>query len=222
VAFAEDKVGRYGRENSVFISIHANWASASRAHGYEVYIADSKAYSTGERRLLQEREDAGDGSVDRMSPRVADAIRSRAKKSSRRLATAMASWLGRLPGMTFHGGDKGLAEANFVVLRTLAMPAVLVEVGFLSNPEEAARLRGSAFRQRVAESIYNAIVEYMRSVDVRYPLDLLPMEVSYSVKKGDNLSNIASAHGVTVANLMAVNRLGSSKIVPGMILRIPR
>jgi N-acetylmuramoyl-L-alanine amidase len=222
VAYAEGKSGRYGRENSVFISIHANWASVSRVHGYEVYVANSSAYSSGKLRLLREREDAGEESADKISPRVADAIRSRAGKSSRRLATGLAHWMDQLPGMTYHGGDKGLDDANFVVLRTLAMPAVLLEVGFLSNSAEAARFRSTAFRQRVAESIYNAIVEYLRVADARYPLRTIPMEVSYTVKKGDNLTGIASAHGVTAASLMAANQLGSSKITPGMVLRIPR
>jgi N-acetylmuramoyl-L-alanine amidase len=51
--------------------------------------------------------------------------------------------------------------ANFLVLRESDVPAVLVEVAYLSNPEEEARLRGTAFRQRLAEAIVRGVHRFL-------------------------------------------------------------
>jgi len=56
--------------------------------------------------------------------------------------------------------DRGLRNApNFVVLRETKMPAVLLELGFLTNPAEAARLMDDAYRWQLAYAIYRGIVE---------------------------------------------------------------
>ena len=49
--------------------------------------------------------------------------------------------------------DRGVHSANFFVLRRAKMPAILLETGFISNPEEEARLRRSDFRAAVVDAI---------------------------------------------------------------------
>ena len=56
--------------------------------------------------------------------------------------------------------DLGVFSANFAVLRLTRMPAILVELAFLSNPEEAELLSQSTFRQRCAEGIARGIVDF--------------------------------------------------------------
>ncbi|MGQ0551440.1 MAG: N-acetylmuramoyl-L-alanine amidase [Armatimonadota bacterium] len=62
--------------------------------------------------------------------------------------------------------SRGVKTANFLVLRENDVPAVLVEVGYLSNAEEEARLRADAFRQRVAEAIMRGVQRFL----VVYPV----------------------------------------------------
>jgi N-acetylmuramoyl-L-alanine amidase len=57
--------------------------------------------------------------------------------------------------------DKGIREANFLVLRSCPIPAVLVEVAFISNPEEEMLLADSAFQRRAAEAIALGIKRYL-------------------------------------------------------------
>ncbi len=57
--------------------------------------------------------------------------------------------------------DRGVKTANFLVLRETRMPAVLLEAGFLSNPQEARFLADPNVRQRMAESIGVGIEEYV-------------------------------------------------------------
>jgi N-acetylmuramoyl-L-alanine amidase len=59
----------------------------------------------------------------------------------------------------------GLGQANFLVLAGAAMPAVLVETGFISNPREEKLLADEGFQKRSGESIGEAIVEFLR----KYP-----------------------------------------------------
>ena len=53
--------------------------------------------------------------------------------------------------------DRGVKQAPFIVLRGATMPAVLVEVGYLSNPEDSAMLTDPDVRQRIAESLFRGI-----------------------------------------------------------------
>lgn len=60
--------------------------------------------------------------------------------------------------------DRGVRRARFSVLRDAPAPSALVEVGFLSNPAEAARLADPAHRERLAQSIARGIDQYLREV----------------------------------------------------------
>lgn len=58
--------------------------------------------------------------------------------------------------------DRGVKKANFYVLRNSAMPAVLVEVGFVTGREDAPRLANPNFRKRMADAIAEGILQYVR------------------------------------------------------------
>jgi N-acetylmuramoyl-L-alanine amidase len=73
------------------------------------------------------------------------------------LAQLIQEELGRVPGLA----NRGVRTANFLVLREADMPAVLVEVAYLSNADEEARLRQAAFRQRLAEAIGRAVQRFL-------------------------------------------------------------
>lgn len=76
---------------------------------------------------------------------------------SRRLAQAIqAQLVRRLPP-----NRRQARPADYRILRESEMPAVIVEVGFLSNPEEEAKLRDRAYQGRVAEAIFHGIMDYL-------------------------------------------------------------
>jgi N-acetylmuramoyl-L-alanine amidase len=60
--------------------------------------------------------------------------------------------------------DLGLKRSHFEVLRLARMPAILIEGGFLSNPEDAKNIYNSAFRKRMARAIVEGIVAYRRAL----------------------------------------------------------
>ncbi|MBC7345674.1 MAG: N-acetylmuramoyl-L-alanine amidase, partial [Clostridia bacterium] len=59
--------------------------------------------------------------------------------------------------------DLGVTEANFAVLRDCPVPACLIEVAFISNPEEEKLLADPAFRSRIAMGIFEGIKAYLTS-----------------------------------------------------------
>jgi N-acetylmuramoyl-L-alanine amidase len=69
---------------------------------------------------------------------------------------------------TFHPGkDRGVQQANFAVLRGSFMPAVLVEIGFGTNPSEAAYLLDYSNQRQIASSIARSVLEYISHYDAR-------------------------------------------------------
>lgn len=58
--------------------------------------------------------------------------------------------------------DNGVRQANFAVLRRTSMPAILVELGYLSNPTEALNLNSPAWQKAVAKAIFDGIYAYVK------------------------------------------------------------
>ena len=77
--------------------------------------------------------------------------------------------------------DRGLKKARFKVLRLAHAPGVLVEGGFLSNPQEAGLLKTEAYRQQVADWIFKGIMAYRRSQET------LPGPSRLSVEHTNNI-----------------------------------
>ena len=60
--------------------------------------------------------------------------------------------------------DLGVKQAPFMVLIGATMPSILAEISFLTNPQEAVLLRGTPYRQQIAEALFNSIMRYQRSL----------------------------------------------------------
>ena len=60
--------------------------------------------------------------------------------------------------------DLGVKQAPFMVLIGATMPSILAEISSLTNRQEAALLRGSAYRQQIAEALFNGVMRYQKSL----------------------------------------------------------
>ncbi len=142
----------------LFISLHLNAARAKSARGSEVYFL---SLGQGEDDEVVAAENAGAGSgpggPDSVVASILDDLAQKAfLQDSERLAVAIQGKLNRLAGIK----ERGVKQAPFVVLRGAAMPAVLVEVAFISNPKEEAKLRDAVFRAKVADAITLGVRRY--------------------------------------------------------------
>jgi N-acetylmuramoyl-L-alanine amidase len=63
--------------------------------------------------------------------------------------------------------SRGVKQAGFYVLGGAAMPAILIEIGFVTNPKEERRLRETRYRDDIARAIVAGLAEYKRAWDQR-------------------------------------------------------
>jgi N-acetylmuramoyl-L-alanine amidase len=145
------------RPAAVFVSIHAN-SGVSRAQGFETYfLSDAR---TDDERRVAEMENAAvqfekrrPGSEPELDMIVSSLKNDYYLRASNSLAESIQASLA-----TVHPGpNRGVKQAGFRVLVGALMPAVLVETAFISNPEEARLLGTSAFQQKIAWSLAQAI-----------------------------------------------------------------
>jgi len=87
---------------------------------------------------------------------------------SRRHSVRMASHICRSMRDRLGVRCRGVKGARFVVLREARMPAVLVEVGYVSNQREASRLASTNYRQAVAQAIADGVVAYIRELGLQH------------------------------------------------------
>jgi N-acetylmuramoyl-L-alanine amidase len=144
----------------IFLSIHANAAGNSGAGGIETYFLNFATNRTAAE--VAARENASSGQPMAALPDFVKAIALNNKvDESRDLATyVQRAMIERLKGSYRGVKDLGVKQAPFVVLIGASMPSVLAEISFVTNAQEARLLRGSAYRERIAEALFNAIRKY--------------------------------------------------------------
>lgn len=146
----------------LFVSLHMNAARARTARGSEVYFLTLGQGDVDAQKVaaLENCECEGAGNISG-NPLLDSVLQDLSQKAylqeSERLAVAVQNQLNRLGGIR----ERGVKQAPFAVLRGAAMPAVLVEVGFISNPKEAGKLQDPAFLKKAADSIAMGVRRYL-------------------------------------------------------------
>jgi N-acetylmuramoyl-L-alanine amidase len=150
---------------AVFLSIHANSSRATGAHGSETYYL-SLAASDKLADAVAKQENAPDGKAavppSDAPPQLDFILWDMAQSAHLKESAALAESIQNELNSLLHTENRGIKQAPFRVLVGATMPAVLVEAGFLSNPEEAKQLETQPFRQSVAEAIARAISSYLK------------------------------------------------------------
>ena len=103
---------------------------------------------------------------------------------------------------------KNVEFADFRVLKSIDIPSVLVESGFLTNPEDAERLKTKPGRRMIARSIFLGINNYFIENPIEGTLINNNTDyLEYTIQKGDVLSEIAIRFGVTVESIKVTNNM---------------
>ena len=154
----------------LFVSIHVNSAPAAGATGTETYFLSSEATDSAARQAAaaENRVVALEGSArgapkDMLRSILWDLAQSGFQQQSSRLAEVVQNTLDRALRLP----SRGVKQAPFYVLGGAAMPAVLVEIGFITNPMDEQRLRDDGYRDRIARAIAAALGDYKRQYDRR-------------------------------------------------------
>lgn len=156
-------------EGDAFLSIHVNaanprWKQPQAARGFETYFL-GVAKTEDTRRVEEMEEESGrfetasaGSAADPLDFILTDMLQNEHLRESSDLAEIIQRHLRKI----HPGPDRGVKQAGFTVLVSAFMPAVLVEVGFGTNREEARFLASAARQEEMAEAIAEATREYLQ------------------------------------------------------------
>jgi len=152
-------------KGDIFVSIHANAGFSKKAIGVETFFNSRYGYGEGAKEVAT-RENAAFGSIDdskEVKAIVWDLLQDQYRTESNELSHSIQKQLVQTSGLE----DRGVKSARFYVLRGAAMPAALVEVGFISNPWEERILKKESFRNKIASGIFRGLMDYIQGYHKR-------------------------------------------------------
>ena len=211
-----------------FVSIHADGFRLESVKGASVFIWSDKSSSSVARNLSDKERKRIQAQIKNIKSYDfnEDAARELYPKTykkkvdqSKMLGLKILDQLKRDPFTKIH--KKNVEYADFRVLKSVDIPSVLVESGFITNPEDAKRLKTKAGRRMIARSIFLGIHNYFKETPVSGSiLEGYSNYLNYKIQKGDVLSEISIRFGVTVESIKKINELGDRPIYPGQIIKI--
>lgn len=211
-----------------FVSIHADGFRLASVKGASVFIWSEESSSSVARNLSDKERKRIQAQIKNLKTYDfnEDAARDLYPNTyknkidqSKILGTKILDQLKRDPFTKIH--KQNVEYADFRVLKSVDIPSVLVESGFITNPEDAKRLKTKAGRRMIARSIFLGIHNYFKETPVSGSiLENYPNYLNYEIQKGDVLSEIAIRFGVTVDSINKINNLENKSIYPGQIIKI--
>mgnify|MGYP006241844485 FL=1 len=208
---------RYGAD--AFVSIHADGFRLSSVKGASVFIWSEESSSSVARNLSDKERSRIQAQIKNLKTydfnedAARDLYPDTYKKKidqSKILGTKILDQLKRDPFTKIH--KQNVEYSDFRVLKSVDIPSVLVESGFITNPEDAKRLKTKAGRRMIARSIFLGIHNYFKEEPVSGSvLENYSNYLNYEIQKGDVLSEVAIRFGVTVDSL---NNLKNNKNKP--------
>ena len=216
----------------LFVSIHADAFTHSRARGSSVYALSQRGATSASAAFLAQRENGADliGGVNlgAKDNQVAEVLTDLSMTASLDASLGVGSRVLHSMGRIAHLHKPHVEQAGFVVLKSPDMPSILVETGFISNPDEAARLGRADFQRSMARAIFSGVSDYFLSTPP--PDTLVAMRVrdgarasEYVIARGDTLSGIAERYRVSVGEIVKTNGLGDrGGIQAGQRIVIPQ
>jgi N-acetylmuramoyl-L-alanine amidase len=153
----------------LFVSIHVNSSYRKAARGSETYFVSLKATDQESYELAQKENDSFE-EIDKMAEdnKLKMILWNMAQTEFIKESSKLAEFLQNEMNILLHTRNRGVKQAPFRVLMRVSMPAVLIEVAFISNASEEAKLKRDEFLDRVAFAIYNGISKYIKNRNQLY------------------------------------------------------
>ncbi|MDB3947845.1 N-acetylmuramoyl-L-alanine amidase [Gammaproteobacteria bacterium] len=215
----------------LFVSVHADGFRLSSVKGASVYVWSEEASSITAATLSKNKLTSSPEvkskigkldirDFDEDAARTLYQIAYEAKiDNSVILAEKILEQLKKDPYTKMH--KPNVEFADFRVLKSIDIPSVLIESGFITNPDDAKRLEGKAGRRMIARSIFLGIHNYFKvKPKPNTFMASLPQYVEYEIQKGDVISEIAIRFGVTIDEIINLNNLKNKSIYPGQVIKI--
>src|SRR6476469_1047013 len=148
----------------LFISIHANSSDDPTARGVETYYLNFT--SRADALEVAARENAvSEKSIHELQDLVKKiALKEKIGESREFASDVQRSLYAGLSAKSPNLRNRGVKKAPFVVLIGANMPSILAEISFVSNPDDAKKLKTNEYRQRIADSLYKGVFKYVNSL----------------------------------------------------------
>jgi N-acetylmuramoyl-L-alanine amidase len=187
----QDRYQRARRAQAdLFVSIHADAALNNAASGSSVFVLSTKGASSQAARWLADKENAADlvggVSLDDKDRNLSAVLLDLSQSATMRMSEDAAANVLRSLKELGKAHKKEVEHANFVVLRSPDVPSMLVETGFITNPEEERKLSDPQHRKRLAF----AIAQGVRAFFIEQPLP-----GTYYARKSSNPGEGVAAAG---------------------------
>lgn len=200
------------KKGDIFVSIHMNSAPSATARGAEIYFvapagaerAANNELASGDAAHEFGLDGKGDADIVHM---LLDVNQQSVLARSEALAASILEEVhgsGLLP-------TRNVKQKSFSVLRTISMPSVLVEAGFVSNREDARLLKTEDGRDRIARSIAEGIADFLRANPPQRDDALAAGSIVHRVQNGDTLASISKRYNVTVHHICQLNGFRTSQ-----------
>lgn len=218
----------------IYISIHADSYRGSNVQGVTIYALSGETADQENIRRVEQKENradllgglAGDTRIADVEDDLALTLLDLSMAWSMEQSVILGSHiLDTLHGVAPLRKDK-VQGGNLWELRSPDIPSILIETGYLSNPEEADRLKSTGYQRRLADAIVQGVTNYFFDSPPEGTLVAWQKEngitpASYRVRRGDSLSEIALQFGVGLGELKRANGLTGDTIHVGQTLTIP-
>lgn len=207
----------------IFISIHADAFALPSVSGASVYVWADNPSSISAKNLSKkvspvrlEKYDLNEDTAMLKYPEMY----AEKNRLSLSLAKKILHQLKLDPNTKLH--KKSVEFADFRVLKSVDIPSIFLESGFISNPMDAKRLKGKPGRRMLARSLFLGINQYFAEVqDKNLFIFNKDNNLTYLIRSGDTLSEIAIRFGVPVMDIINLNMIRDEAIFPGQKIQIP-
>jgi len=220
------------KQADFFISVHADGFHDPRANGASVYALSTKGATSEAARYLARTENRADliGGASALSLNdkddvLAGVLLDLSMNETLRSSLDAGGYVLKQMDAVARLHKKKVEQAGFLVLKSPDIPSLLIETGFISNPNEASKLKTASYQQKMALAIFNGLQSYYIA---QPPVGTLLANrkgsevITHVVVRGDTLSEIAEDYGVSLSALVRHNAMSSASIRVGQKLLIPR
>lgn len=212
----------------LLVSIHADGFHTSQPRGASVWVLSRRRANNEIGRWIEKHEEQsnllGGGSLlnnnedEYLSRAVLDLQFSNSQKEGYDVATRVLKHMGKVTKLHKSSPE----HASLAVLKSPDIPSLLVEAGFITNPEEERLLHTKQHQEKIANAVYKGVLSYFEE----FPPDgtLIAVKkhgIKHTVLSGESLSIIANKYGASLSGIKMANALKSNEITVGQVLSVP-
>ncbi|MDP2559722.1 N-acetylmuramoyl-L-alanine amidase [Psychrobium sp. 1_MG-2023] len=217
-------------KSDLLLSVHADAFTSSRPSGASILVLSTGRAKSEVGRLLEDNEKHSEllGGVGEiidsnenekyLARALIDMSMDNSMDESYNIAQDMLKRLGQVTKLH----KKKPALASLAVLKSPDFPSLLVEIGFMSNPQDEKKLYTKKHRKKLVDAIFSSVNTYFKNNPPDDSLYANYRPLTHRVARGESLSVLAKRYNTSITRLKKENSLRSTVLRIGQVLNIPQ